>query len=76
MTAMTERNEAMKTISQVAKELNVKVWRIRHALDANYIDKPPMFGGRFVFADNDVASLKNYFSLRKERIMKKPPEET
>jgi hypothetical protein len=53
----------MKTITQVATELGVKQWHIRHA---GYISKPPLFSGRFVFGDADVAVLKSYFS-RKEQ---------
>ena len=55
----------MKTITQVATDLGVKHWHIRHALDAGYISKPPVFSGRFVFGDDDIATLKTYFS-RKE----------
>ena len=55
----------MKTITQVSLELAVKPWHIRHALDAGYINKPPMFGGRLIFGDSDIAVLKTYFS-RKE----------
>ncbi len=56
----------MKTITQVANELNVKHWNIRHAIDGGYIDKPTCFSGRFVFGDDDIATLKNYFSRKKE----------
>jgi len=52
----------MKTTTEVARELGVKTWHIRHAYDAGYISKPPVFSGRFVFGDNDIATLRNYFS--------------
>jgi len=54
----------MKTITQVATELGVKHWHIRHAFDAGYIDRPSTFGGRFVFGDDDIGTLKNYFSRK------------
>jgi hypothetical protein len=55
----------MKTITEVASELGVKHWHIRHAFDAGHLDKPPIFSNRFVFTDNHVEDLKLYFS-RKE----------
>lgn len=54
----------MKTITQVASELGVKHWHIRHCFDAGYVDKPTCFSGRFIFNDDDIATLKNYFSRR------------
>ncbi len=55
----------MKTTNQVAVELGVKRWQIRHAYDAGYLDRPASFAGRLVYADADIANLKTYFS-RKE----------
>jgi hypothetical protein len=63
----------MKTITQVAEMLNVRPWHIRHAL--NYIDKPPIFAGRYVFSDSGIATLATYFS-RKEKDTKPLPMTT
>lgn len=52
----------MKTTQQVAAELGIKHWHIRHAIDGNYIDKPPVFAGRFIFDDAHIATLKTFFS--------------
>lgn len=54
----------MKTITQVAAELGVKHWHIRHAFDSGYIDKPTMFAGRFIFQDDDIATLQSYFARK------------
>jgi hypothetical protein len=54
----------MRTITQVAAELGVRHWHIRHAFDAGYVDRPPIFSGRFVFNDDDIATLKSYFSRK------------
>jgi hypothetical protein len=54
----------MQTITQVAAELGVKHWHIRHALDAGYINKPAAFAGRFVFQPEDVATLRTYFTKK------------
>lgn len=56
----------MKTIQQVANELNVKYWHIRHAFDGGYVAKPTIFSGRFIFTDTDIQNLRTYFSSRKE----------
>jgi predicted site-specific integrase-resolvase len=56
----------MKTIQQVANELGVKYWHIRHAFDGGYVEKPTIFSGRFVFTEQDVQNLRTYFSSRKE----------
>lgn len=56
----------MKTITQVANEIGVRFWRIRHALDCGYVEKPTMFSGRFIFTDEDVENLRTYFSRKEE----------
>jgi hypothetical protein len=55
----------MKTITQVAGELGVRHWNIRHAFDGGYVERPTIFSGRFVFTPQDVENLRIYFT-RKE----------
>ena len=54
----------MKTITQVASELKVKVWNIRAATGAGYITKPPMIAGRYMYDDKDIAAIRAYFCQR------------
>lgn len=56
----------MKTITQVAHELGVQPWRIKHALDAGYIDRPPLFSGRRIFDEDTISQFKTYFARREQ----------
>lgn len=71
MTIIREFNQNLKkgvkikTISEVSSQLKVQNWHIRHVISAGYIDRPMMIGGRYVFDDQEITTLNNYF-YRKE----------
>ena len=59
------KGSKMMTMGQLAHQLGVKHWCIRHLIEAEYIDRPPEFAGNFLFTNEIIDTIKTFFQ-RKE----------
>lgn len=59
----------MMTLTEVAKLLDVAFYRIQYAIKAGHVAEPKVFAGRYMYTQEDIDRLRDYFN---HKVLKAP----